>query len=95
MKRKYKIAAGSDVLRPGVIVVKVGSMVLTDSDARLDADFIERLVGLIEFWRSLKIKVILVSSGAVAAGIGELGRGKKTAYDSPRSKRWRQSGRAS
>jgi glutamate 5-kinase len=54
-------------------VVKVGSRVLTGSDGRLDRNQIEHLaMQLIEI-RKAGYRVILVSSGAVASGMGRLG----------------------
>ncbi len=56
-----------------VWVVKVGSRALTTPDSRLDRDQIENLSGqLVELVRRGK-RVILVSSGAVASGVGRLG----------------------
>jgi glutamate 5-kinase len=53
-------------------VVKVGSRVLTGSDGRLDRNQIEHLaMQLIEI-RKAGYRVILVSSGAVASGMGRL-----------------------
>ncbi|HEY4234491.1 MAG TPA: glutamate 5-kinase, partial [Lacipirellulaceae bacterium] len=55
------------------VVVKVGTRVLTHADGTLDHDRVtaiaEQLVWLIEEQR----QVVLVSSGAVGAGIGRLG----------------------
>ena len=55
------------------MVVKVGTRVLTHSDGRLDP---ERITGLAEQVRRVVAtgrKVVLVSSGAVGAGMGRLG----------------------
>ena len=55
------------------VVVKVGTRVLTDSGGKLDRARIERLsVGLCAIADSGR-KTIMVSSGAVGAGIGKLG----------------------
>ena len=54
-------------------VVKVGSALLTDEGRRLDADVIQTLVAGIVSLRDLGHEVVLVSSGAVAAGIVRLG----------------------
>ena len=55
------------------LVVKVGTRVLTRSDGRLDRDRVATLAGqlckVVESGRS----VVLVSSGAVGAGVGKLG----------------------
>lgn len=55
------------------IVVKVGSNVLTRPDGKLDVTRVSALVDEIAWLRGLGIEVILVSSGAVASGRGELG----------------------
>ncbi len=54
------------------VVIKVGSAVLTDSEQGLDNDRIERLVSDMVFIMSRGIEVILVSSGAIAAGLAKL-----------------------
>jgi len=54
-------------------VVKVGSALLTDEGRRLDAEVIETLVAGVVSLRELGHEVVLVSSGAVAAGIVRLG----------------------
>ncbi len=59
------------------IVIKVGSAVLTDSEQGLDHGRIERLVSDMASIMSRGIEVILVSSGAIAAGLAKLGL-KKT-----------------
>ncbi len=56
-----------------VIVVKVGTNVLTKSDGSLNRQRIDKLVEGLCFIRSHQKKVILVSSGAVGAGMGLLG----------------------
>jgi glutamate 5-kinase len=54
------------------IVVKIGSNVLTRADGRLDVTRISALTDQIaELWRS-GVQTIVVSSGAVASGRGEL-----------------------
>src|SRR4051812_50161820 len=61
------------VRRSNTIVVKVGTRVLTHDDGTLDQDRVtaiaEQLVRLMEDKRH----VVLVSSGAVGAGIGRVG----------------------
>lgn len=54
------------------VVVKVGSRVLVDEENRLDVEQIERLVEQIASLRARGLEVVLVSSGAVAAGLPEL-----------------------
>ncbi len=56
-----------------VIVVKVGSNVLTASDGKLDLDRIAQLAEELNTFRELRRDVLLVSSGAVSAGMGRLG----------------------
>ncbi|MFO0913250.1 MAG: glutamate 5-kinase [Pirellulales bacterium] len=68
----------SDLIRQelataGTIVVKVGTRVLTQSDGRLDLSQMERLAGQLLAWRRAGRQVVLVSSGAVGAGMDTLG----------------------
>ncbi|MCL6517936.1 glutamate 5-kinase [Alicyclobacillus sp.] len=60
-------------MRAAKMVVKVGSSSLTDAAGRVDAEKIERIVDEIQAVRAEGWQVVLVSSGAVAAGIGRLG----------------------
>ncbi len=57
----------------GRIVVKVGSNVLTRADGKLDVTRMSALVDQIAWLCSRDYEVVLVSSGAVASGRGELG----------------------
>ena len=59
------------------IVIKVGSAVLTSSEQGLDQERIERLASDISAIMAQGREVILVSSGAIAAGLAKLGL-KKT-----------------
>jgi len=59
------------------VVIKIGSAVLTDADQGLDARRIERLVADISSIMGQGRQVVLVSSGAIAAGLAKLGL-KKT-----------------
>ena len=54
------------------IVVKVGSNVLTRPDGKLDVTRMSALVDQIAWLRQHNYEVILVSSGAMASGRGEL-----------------------
>ncbi|MBQ7420264.1 MAG: glutamate 5-kinase [Prevotella sp.] len=54
------------------IVVKVGSNVLTRTDGKLDVTRMSALVDQIAWLRQQDYEVILVSSGAMASGRGEL-----------------------
>jgi glutamate 5-kinase len=58
-------------------VIKIGSAVLTSSDSGLDQNRIERLASEISSIMDQGREVILVSSGAIAAGLAKLGL-KKT-----------------
>ena len=58
------------------VVIKVGSAVLTENGA-LHRPTIFRLSGEIAFLRKKGLKVTLVSSGAIASGMGKLGIRKK------------------
>ena len=55
------------------VVIKIGSKVLTDSDGALDMAVISRICNEISFLRQQGFEVIVVSSGAIAAGRSELG----------------------
>jgi len=55
------------------VVVKVGSSSLTGADGRLDRDALRALVDVLAARRAAGGQVVLVSSGAIAAGIGPLG----------------------
>jgi glutamate 5-kinase len=55
------------------IVIKVGSAVLTSSEQGLDQDRIERLASDISSIMGQGREVVLVSSGAIAAGLAKLG----------------------
>jgi glutamate 5-kinase len=54
------------------VVIKVGSGVITDNDG-LDAAMIEAIARSVSELRQRGLEVVLVSSGAVAAGKGDLG----------------------
>ncbi len=54
------------------IVVKVGSNVLTRDDGKLDVTRMSSIVDQIAVLRSMGYEIILVTSGAVASGRGEL-----------------------
>lgn len=59
------------------VIIKLGTNVLTTSDDRLDADRIRSLAAQIDRIRRTGRQVVLVSSGAVAAGIGILGLNRR------------------
>jgi glutamate 5-kinase len=59
--------------RPALAVVKVGSSSLRGTDGRLDRAQVENLAEQVVAARAAGTQVVLVSSGAVAAGMGLLG----------------------
>jgi glutamate 5-kinase len=59
------------------VVVKVGTNVITGEDGRLDPERLQALADQIHRIRAGGRKVVLVSSGAIGAGIGRLGLGKR------------------
>lgn len=60
--------------RPGLVVVKIGSSSLRrDSDGRLDRVRLASLADEVASVRAADIPVVVVSSGAVSAGMGVLG----------------------
>ncbi len=65
------------VLNAHTLVVKVGTGVLTDRDGRLDLDRVGHLADEICAVAATGRKVALVSSGAVGAGMGQLGLPKR------------------
>jgi glutamate 5-kinase len=59
------------------IVVKVGSSLLTSPSQGLDTKKIGKVVSEVSSLRQSGVKVVLVTSGAIAAGARQLGRKKK------------------
>jgi glutamate 5-kinase len=59
--------------RPQLAVVKVGSSSLRGPDGRLDASQVARLADQVVAAHAAGTRIVLVSSGAVAAGMGLLG----------------------
>ena len=59
--------------RPRLAVVKIGSSSLRAGDGRLDVDQVAALAEQLAAAREAGTQVVLVSSGAVAAGLGRLG----------------------
>ncbi len=55
------------------IVVKVGTSILTGANGRLCKDAVGRIAADIADLRSRGLEIVLVSSGAIGAGLGELG----------------------
>ncbi len=65
------------IANANTVVVKVGTNVLTSNDGRLDAARIQSLADQIVRIRQTGRQVALVSSGAIGAGVGRLGLGKR------------------
>lgn len=60
-------------VKPRRIVVKIGTGILTTKDYNLNKPWIKKLVGQIAALINKNIEVILVTSGAIGAGMGMLG----------------------
>lgn len=67
------------VARAHTVVIKVGTNVLADSRGELDRRRIRSLADQLHRIRAAGRKVVLVSSGAIGAGVGKLGLGKRPA----------------
>jgi glutamate 5-kinase len=59
------------------VVVKVGTNVLAGADGRLAPDRLQALAEQLQTLRQAGRKIALVSSGAIGAGVGRLGLGKR------------------
>ena len=59
------------------VIVKVGTNVLTDDSERLDSERIEQLAGQLSRVRETGRRVVLVTSGAVGAGLEILGLSRR------------------
>lgn len=68
------VVAGADT-----VVIKVGTNVLADATGRLDRHRIDSLADQLHQIRASGRKVVLVTSGAIGAGVGKLGLGKRPA----------------
>ena len=58
------------------VVLKVGSSSLTDADGRIDLAKLSEIAAAVRSAKAAGIEIALVSSGAVAAGAGKLGRAR-------------------
>ncbi len=67
------------VARAHTVVIKVGTNVLADSRGELDRRRIQSLADQLYRIRAAGRMVVLVSSGAIGAGVGKLGLGKRPA----------------
>lgn len=61
----------------GTVVVKLGTQVLSDNQGRLDGDFITCIAGQIATLRDRGLRMTIVSSGAIGAGLRELNLAKR------------------
>lgn len=61
------------------IVIKVGSSTLTDESGGIDRAYVASLVSQIAEAHSVGVQVVLVSSGAIAAGVARLGFAERPA----------------
>ena len=59
------------------VVVKVGSSSLTTAEGGIDPGRVRRLVGVLADARGRGVEVVLVSSGAIAAGLSPLGLARR------------------
>ncbi|WP_261623550.1 glutamate 5-kinase [Nesterenkonia marinintestina] len=66
------ISSAEDVVRARRLVVKIGSSSLTTLDGGISVPALERLVDALQVLRARGTDVVLVSSGAVAAGLSPL-----------------------
>src|SRR3954465_10552615 len=58
-------------------VVKLGTQLLSDAEGRLDAPFVATVAKQVAALRGRGVKVTLVSSGAIGAGLRELNLPKR------------------
>jgi glutamate 5-kinase len=65
------------VAQAHTVVIKVGTNVLADSAGSLDRHRIQSLTDQLQRIRAGGRKVVLVTSGAIGAGVGKLGLGKR------------------
>ena len=61
------------------LVVKLGTNVLADSRGRLDRALVERIADEVHDLKARGLRVAVVSSGAIGAGLGDLGLEKRPA----------------
>ena len=59
------------------VVVKLGTQLLSDRDGRLDAGFVATVAGQVAALRARGVRVTIVSSGAIGAGLRELNLPKR------------------
>ncbi|GAA2115305.1 glutamate 5-kinase [Nocardioides bigeumensis] len=68
-----------DVVAARRVVVKVGSSSLTTAEGGIDPERVRRLVDVLASVRARGVEVVLVSSGAIAAGLAPLGLARRPA----------------
>jgi len=73
MNNKSKLSKSDRLMPSRLIVVKVGTSGITKSEGNLDEQQMQRLTGQIAAVTKKGDRVVLVTSGAVSAGIAELG----------------------
>jgi glutamate 5-kinase len=66
---------GSDMERPMIVIVKIGTSSLTDDEGAIVVAAIAKLCGEVAAVRALGHEVVIVSSGAIGAGLPVLGLG--------------------
>lgn len=59
------------------VVVKLGTQLLNDASKKLDMTFLGEMASQVAELRKRGLRVVLVSSGAIGAGLAELGLGKR------------------
>src|SRR5688572_29492583 len=79
MDPERKTMRGIDLNQVARLVVKFGTGVLTDHRKQLDLAQLQQLVAQIARERERKREVIIVTSGAVGAGMGALGFARRPA----------------
>jgi glutamate 5-kinase len=67
----------ADVLTARRVVVKVGSSSLTTAEGGLNPDRVDDLVEVLAARRNAGVEIVLVSSGAIAAGLAPLGLARR------------------
>ncbi|KUG57976.1 glutamate 5-kinase [Nesterenkonia jeotgali] len=73
------VASRGDLVDARRVVVKIGSSSLTTLDGGISVDALNRLVADLQVLRGRGTEVVLVSSGAIAAGLAPLGLGTRPA----------------
>jgi glutamate 5-kinase len=67
----------ADVVAARRVVVKIGSSSLTTAEGGLNPDRVDDLVEVLSARRSAGVEIVLVSSGAIAAGLAPLGLARR------------------